>query len=199
MQEEGTFMVGANYLPTATTPAVFYYPTMNYFVDMTLFSLIEVTYRMTLLKSLNAKGKYTYHEQDRSNTVRIRPLKEGQWWPALVIGADDLFTQKATEYWGAYFGAATKSIHTRSGHRIATTLGWYLPRGKQRVFNKGLFGGIAYTPPFCQELKLMAEYDTRGWNAGGAVRLWKHLSIHAFTHEFKSISAGMRYECTLIH
>ena len=48
-------------------------------------------------------------------------------------------------------------------------------------------------------LKLMAEYDTHGWNLGGAIRLWKHLSIHVFTREFTCVSAGLRYECTLIH
>ncbi|MDR0891004.1 MAG: YjbH domain-containing protein [Mediterranea sp.] len=199
MQEGGTFMMGANYLPTNITPSTFSYPTMNYFVNMTLFSFVEFSYRMTLLKSLNSKGKYTYHEQDRSNTVRIRPLKEGKWWPSLVIGADDLFTQKATEYWGAYYGIITKTFSTRSGHQVSATFGWYFPQGEQKSFNKGPFGGITYTPPFCKELKLMVEYETLGWNIGGAVRFWKHLSIHAFTHDFKDISTGVRYECTLIH
>lgn len=50
MQETGTFMGGVNFLPEQVTPSVFSFPTMNYFVDMTLFSFIEFTYRMTLLK-----------------------------------------------------------------------------------------------------------------------------------------------------
>ncbi|MDR0940217.1 MAG: YjbH domain-containing protein [Mediterranea sp.] len=199
MQEDGTFMAGVNYLPTEVTPAVFAYPTMNYFLDMTLFSFVEITYRMTLLKSLNSKGKYTYHEQDRSNTIRLRPIKEKKWWPSVVVGADDLFTQKKTEFWGDYFGTLTKTLRTRSGHRVAFTAGWYFHRGDWAKFNKGPFGGIAYTPAFCPELKLMAEYDTRGWNVGGAIRLWKHLAVHAFTQDFKCVSAGIRYECTLIH
>lgn len=29
----------------------------------------------------------------------------------------------------------------------------------------------------------MAEYDSDGVNVGAAVRLWKHLSMHAFTHD----------------
>lgn len=43
MQETGTFIGGANYLPEQVTPSVFSFPTMNYFVDMTLFSFIEFT------------------------------------------------------------------------------------------------------------------------------------------------------------
>ena len=46
MQETGTFMGGVNFLPEQVTPSVFSFPTMNYFVDMTLFSFIEFTYRI---------------------------------------------------------------------------------------------------------------------------------------------------------
>jgi hypothetical protein len=45
----------------------------------------------------------------------------------------------------------------------------------------------------------MAEYDTHGWNIGAAMRFWKHLSVNVFTREFTCVSAGLRYECTLIH
>jgi hypothetical protein len=48
-------------------------------------------------------------------------------------------------------------------------------------------------------LKLMVEYDTRGWNMGAAMRFWKHLSVNVFTREFTCVSAGLRYECTLMH
>ena len=92
MQETGTFMGGVNFLPEQVTPSVFSFPTMNYFVDMTLFSFIEFTYRMTLLKMTTGTGRTGYHNQDRSNTIRIRPIKESRYFPAVVIGGDDLLT-----------------------------------------------------------------------------------------------------------
>ena len=199
MQETGTFMGSANFLPEEVTPHKFNYPTMNYSVDMSLFSFVELTYRMTLLKMRTYNGRVGYHNQDRSNTIRIRPLKESRYFPAVVIGADDLFTEKATQYWGDYYGVLTKTFGFCKGHQLAVTAGWYFHQGNQPAFNKGPFGGIRYTPAFCRELKLMAEYDTHGWNLGGAIRLWKHLSIHVFTREFTCVSAGLRYECTLIH
>ena len=82
---------------------------------------------------------------------------------------------------------------------MAVTAGWYIHQGDCRVFNKGPFGGVRYTPSFCKELKLMVEYDTHGWNMGAAMRFWKHLSVNVFTREFTCVSAGLRYECTLIH
>lgn len=199
MQETGTFMGGANFLPEQTTPEIFGYPTMSYYVDMTLFSFIELGYRMTLLKMKSITGKATYSNQDRSNTIRIRPLKESRYFPAVVIGTNDFLTEKATQYWGAYYGVLTKTLSWGRRNRLAVTAGWYVHQGNVTPYNEGLFGGVRYTPSFCNELKLMAEYDTRGWNFGGAIRLWKHLSVHVFTREFTCVSAGLRYECTLIH
>lgn len=199
MQKTGTFMGGVNFLPEQVTPGNFSYPTMNYYVDMTLFSFIELNYRMTLLKTPEASGKKTYHEQDRSNTIRIRPLAENRFFPAVVLGVDDLFTEESgSQYWGAFYGVLTKHFHWQSGHTLAITAGWYIPHGNHH-FNKGPFGGVSYTPSCCRELKLMAEYDSHGWNMGGALRLWRHFTVNAFTREFTCVSVGLRYECTLIH
>lgn len=166
---------------------------------MVLNTFIEFTYRMTLLKMTTATGRTGYHNQDRSNTIRIRPLKESRYFPAVVIGGDDLLTEGKTPYWGAYYGVLTKTIGFRSGHQLAITAGWYFHQGDKPVYNKGPFGGVRYTPSFCRELKFMAEYDTHGWNIGAAMRFWKHLSVNVFTREFTCVSAGLRYECTLIH
>ena len=58
---------------------------------------------------------------------------------------------------------------------------------------------MSYQPGFCKDLLVTAEYDTEGVNVGAAVRLWKHVSLHAFTREFKSVAGGIRYECVLLH
>lgn len=141
MQETGTFMGSANFLPEEVTPNKFNYPTMNYSVDMSLFSFVELTYRMTLLKMRTYNGRVGYHNQDRSNTIRIRPLKESRYFPAVVIGADDLFTEKATQYWGDYYGVLTKTFGFCKGHQLAVTAGWYFHQGNQPAFKKGPFGG----------------------------------------------------------
>lgn len=199
MQETGTFVGGVNILPEKVTPSVFSYPTMNYFVDMTLFSFVEFTYRMTLLKMHTPSGRIRYCNQDRSNTIRIRPMKESRYRPAIVIGSDDLLTEGATPYWGSYYGVLTKTVEPFKRHQFAITVGWYFHQGNKPIYNKGFFGGVRYTPAFCPEMKMMVEYDTHGWNVGAAVRLWKHVSVNVFTREFTCVAAGIRYECTLIH
>src|SRR5574344_581704 len=49
MQETGTFMGGGNYLPEGMTP--FAFDTGNYFVNITFLSILELSYRCTLLKT----------------------------------------------------------------------------------------------------------------------------------------------------
>lgn len=199
MQRTGTFMGGANFLPEQITPTAFDYPTLNYYVNMTLFSFVELGYRLTLYKLPNRDGTSSYRNQDRSSTIRIRVLKEGKYLPALVVGMDDVFSEgSASGYWGSYYGVVTKTLKSGAGDEWALTVGGYIPHAKN-AFNKGPFGGIRYTPAFCPDLKLMGEYDSRGWNVGGAMRFWKHLSVNVFTREFTCVSAGIRYECTLIH
>lgn len=197
MQETGTFMIGGNFLPEDLNP--FKYNSANYFVNITFLSWLELNYRCILLKGHYMSNKTKYNQQDRSLSVRIRPLKEGKYRPAIVIGSNDPFKDKGNNYFASVFGAATKTFPL-GGHTLIATLGYYQPLSSDKyILQDGIFGGVTYVPAFCKELKIMAEYDSDGVNVGAAVRLWKRLSIQAFTREFDCVSAGMRYECTLIH
>lgn len=196
MQETGTFMGGANYLPDGMTP--FKFNTGNYFVNITFLSILELSYRCTLLKTTRYDGKRGYFQQDRSMTARVRPLKEGKYHPSIVIGTNDPFKDMGTNYFATVYGVLTKSFSIVKGDRLALTAGYYFPLNKHSV-QDGPFGGISYSPARCREISFMAEYDSDGFNVGSAVRLWKHLSVHVFTREFNCIAGGIRYECTLIH
>lgn len=197
MQETGTFMMGGNYLPKEMNP--FGYNSGNYFVNITFFSFLELNYRCTLLKSDYMTPKTKFRQQDRSMSVRLRPLKEGKYWPAIVVGSNDPFKDKGYNYFASVYGVATKSF-CRGGHSVVVSGGYFHPLGKKKyVLQDGIFGGLRFSPAFCREASVMAEYDSDGFNFGIAARFWKHLSLNVFTREFKGISGGLRYECTLIH
>lgn len=195
MQEQGTFLLGGNYLPDGMTP--FNYNTGNYFANITFLSFVELSYRCTLLKTQRYDGKRGYFQQDRSMTARVRPLKEGKYWPALVIGMNDPFKNTGTNYYASVYGVATKGFSIAPGDRLAVTLGYFFPMNDHCV-QDGVFGGISYSPAFYRDLQVTAEYDTQGVNVGAAVRLWRHLSLHVFTREFKTLAGGIRYECVLL-
>lgn len=204
-QAPGTVMLGGNYLPKEVMPSRFNYNTGNYFVSISFFSFLELAYRETLGKTDFMTSKPKYNQQDRSYSIRVCPWKEGKYLPGLALGANDPIADKGANSFQSYYGVITKGFRLGGGHYLSASLGYYLEGNKNsdtKWFGnkyKGIFGGVCYTPAFCKELKLMAEYDSDGVNMGAAVRLWKHLSLHAFTHEFNCVSGGIRYECTLIH
>ncbi len=200
--EGGTIRAGANFLPKDMLPEYFTktYNSGNYFVSVDLFSFFELTYRMTLIKSID-KENPKYDQQDRTFSVRIQPLKETKVLPGVAIGADDPLSGQGESPYESYYLVLTKGLDLK-GNRLSATLGYYFPFQKEankRLYTcrKGIFGGVKYTPFFYNEMNFIAEYDSRAWNLGVNARFWKHLNVHAFAYDFKAFSAGIRYECVL--
>ena len=163
MQETGTFMGGGNYLPNGMTP--FNFNTGNYFVNITFLSFLELSYRCTLQKAKRYDGKEGYFHQDRSMTARVRPLKEGKFHPSLLLGVDDPFKNTGINYFATVYGALTKGFSIAKGDRLALTAGYYFPLNDHSI-KDGPFGGISYSPAFCREMTVMAEYDSEGFYGG---------------------------------
>ena len=55
MQVDGTFMVGANYLPEQMLPDFWDYNSGNYFLNVTFLPCLEIGYRCTLMKLKTGK------------------------------------------------------------------------------------------------------------------------------------------------
>lgn len=199
VQKTGTFMGGGNFLPEQIMSGDYItYNTWNYFVNVSFFSFLELNYRCTLLKTGYMTDESKFNNQDRAFSAKIRFLKEGKYHPAIAIGVDDP-TENNKMNAAALYGVVTKNLLTeKTDHKLAVTLGYYHPLNSTSQ-QKGVFGGIRYTPAFLKPLSVMAEYDSQGFNMGAAAKLWNRVSIHAFTREFKCISFGVRYEYTLIH
>ncbi len=104
MQKDGTFMFGGSVIDVATLAGYWknhkeYSPfTYNYYLNLTLFPWLEISYTCTLVKGLHGStywpeqtwGKFV--NQDRSFHGRLRLWKEGWWknWtPQIVLGLND--------------------------------------------------------------------------------------------------------------
>lgn len=202
MNETGTFMTGGNFLPKELMNGRFNYNTGNYFASIALFSFLEASYSCTLFKAALYGQKAKLNQQDRAISLKIRPLKEGKYHPAIAIGVNDPFSDTNGEnYLSKIYGMATKTFGFGKEHKIAATVGYYYPLKQKEILrtHEGICGGVRYTPGFCKEVSVIAEYDSKRFNLGATARLWKHLSLHVFTSEFNCIAGGIRYECTLIH
>lgn len=202
MQPDGLFMAGGNFLPNEMMPDVWNYNTGNYFMNITFFSFMEVAYRCTLMKGEVKAGQR--REQDRSVTLRLRPLKEGIYRPAIVVGSNDIINtselnplkSSGNRYFASAYTVATKHVEL-DGHLLGFTLGGYF--FSRHSFSRSVFGGMRYTPSFLKPVNLLAEYDTNGINIGVTARLFGHFSAHLFSYDFKVVSGGLRYEFQLIH
>jgi len=188
MQNDGTFMAGANYLPTDMTPERWDYNTGNYYINITFLPFFEFSYRMTLLKNPTYDE---FREQDRSFSARLRLLKEKKYRPAIVVGGNDLYTSSSSDnnqYFGNIYGVSTKNIEWNN-QLIGLTFG-YAPEIERNKTITGIFGGISYTPSQRLPLQLYAEYDTKAFNFGASGIVLKHVKLYALLNDFQNFAGG---------
>lgn len=191
MPADGTFAAGFNYLPDIVTPQPkFNYGTFNYYAGMTFLPFLELSFRMTLLKSPDEDG---FFNQDRSLAVRLRLLQERKWLPSVVIGGNDLFstTLSGRKYFKSLFIVGTKSFAI--GENMAGISLGYAPGNFIDSNISGVFGGITFSPSFMRSLELIAEYDTRYFNAGASILILRHIFLYGFAGGLKQFSGGLAF------
>lgn len=220
MNVPGTFVGGISYLQSNSildgktnvgteqkplyAPAIGY-DTGLYYIDFTPFKWMEITYRETLLRDRDSSNPTHYRkgfrQQDRSTTLRLRPLweREGKWWPSVVIGGNDFYSDNGKSYYTCVYGVLTKHINIKGVGAFGITAGYehsYDTFLGLKPYH-GPFGGIEYRPAFFRDLRIMAEYDSNKCNIGAQVQLFRHLNAMAFLNGFKKVCAGISYQYTI--
>ncbi len=197
MYAAGTFKGGASLVQKNLLSDRFNYNTGIYYIDFTPFSFMEITFRETLLKTRKG-GKTGFYQQDRSTTLRLRPLKEreGCWRPSVVVGVNDIYSDHGSSNYAAVYGVVTKNVPLGGFGCLGVTLGYAKAFDKGDAYD-GVLGGIRFSPEAIRDASVIAEYDTRGFNIGASVLLFKHLNLMCFTREFTGICAGVSYQYTI--
>lgn len=201
MCEAGTFDGGVSYVGESVLAPRYNYNTGIYYVSFTPFSWVEMTLRETLLKTTkteNGVKKRGFYQQDRSTSLRVSPLKEKaeKWWPSAVIGCNDIYSDHGDSYYTAVYGALTKHVDVQAWGVVGATLGYAHPFRAGNVYD-GIFGGVEFRPECVKCMKVMAEYDTQGFNVGVQALLFRHLNLMLMTREFNKICAGISYQYTI--
>ncbi|MCM1312165.1 MAG: YjbH domain-containing protein [Roseburia sp.] len=197
MYASGTFKGGVSLVQKELLSDKFNYNTGIYYIDFTPFSFMEITFRETLLKT--RKGDKTgFYQQDRSTTLRVRPLKEKEekWWPSLVVGVNDIYSDHGASSYAAVYGVVTKNLSFGGFGKLGITAGFAKAFDKGDAYD-GVLGGVCFTPAVAPNASVMAEYDTRGFNLGASLQLFKHLNLMCFTREFSGVCAGVSYQYTI--
>ena len=175
-----------------------FYNTGLYYINFAPFSFFDITFRETLVKSQKSSGDKGFYQQDRSLSLRVRPIreKEGKWWPSILVGANDFYSAHGDSYYAAVYGVVTKTLPIDRIGRFSVTAGYAKPIRAGLIYD-GVFGGASYSPVFAPMVRFMGEYDTRGVNVGVGAHLFRHLNLTCFTREFKGISATVSYQYTI--
>ena len=208
MAPVGTARVGVYFLPKGFLPDLINYKgekynTFNHVLAIAPFSWIELSYICTLEKG--AKGgdetRIGYHMKDRHFAAKIRPLKEGKWWPAIALGVQDpgrTVEDKSGDY--AYFQNfyITLSKHlTWQGHELGAHLAYRYYRSDYNVRWRGVAGGITYRPAFAKNCRAMVEYTGDDINVGIDCYLWKLLYLQACLQDGRHFMGGIALKIQL--
>jgi len=193
MKEDGTFIIGSNYLPVTFTSTS--YNTVNYYFNLTFIPFLEVTYRLTLMRMQFEDNRNL--NEDRSFGLRMRLVRERKYIPAIVLGGDDIFTSSGNgnQYFGSTYIVGTKTINWND-NRVSINLGNGFNSFERKNLN-GIFGGISYSPQFFNQLNFIAEYDTKALNLGASLLLFDCFFLYAFINQNDSFMGGIAYHINL--
>lgn len=211
MHHEGDALIGAHFLNKTMMPDTGFlylgekYNTFDYYVALTPFSWLEMSYVCT--ERMWAKDEQTGHikwSKDRYASVKIQPLKEGEYWPAVAVGGNDVLTSAFDPsrpdvqlYFSNIYVAATKHFDF-AGHEFGLSLAYrHYFRGYNAKWN-GVVGGITYRPAFFPQWRLMAEYTGNEFLIGTDILLWQHLRLQASLKDFKHLNAGLCLQFNLL-
>lgn len=206
MAPAGTARIGAFFLNREFTPAKLAYKgekynTYNHFLAIAPFSWVELSYVCTLLK--NAKNsdetqKVGYYNKDRFFCIKLRPLKEGKYCPALAVGAQDPANTKEGDntYFKNYYVAASKHLNWK-GHELGVHLTYRYYRSDFNAKWRGIAGGITYRPAFAPNSRAMLEYTGNDVNIALDCYLWRLLFLQAGLQNGKYFSGGLMLKIQL--
>lgn len=201
MAPDGTIKIGANFLNREIVPGTWTYNTMNFFLNITFLPFFEISITNTAL-DLWSIGKFS--NVDRAINVRFRPLKEGKYWPAVVIGSNDFITtspELVTPVGGnRYFGKAYLALSKHfdiNGHIIGIHTAYNYLTSNALKIGFPISGGISYSPPFYRGLNVIAEYDTNNFNIGANIIVFKYFYLQVLMQNLKYPSVGAQFQFTI--
>jgi hypothetical protein len=195
-----TMYVGASFLNKKYVEWSGYeYTAMPVFVTATFLPFMEISIRYT-----RALGREDYSSTvgDRMASARFRPLKEGKYWPSVVIGFQNFFTTLGSgeaSHFNSTYIVATKNFKL---NKVLNNIGLTAGYGSE-VFTSadyqfiGLFGGMKFSFNKLEFIEWMVEYDADKWNAGARLTLFKHLVLLAGFEGMEAFSWGVSYRFNL--
>lgn len=203
MDTAGVVRVGAHFVPKEMIPDAFKFEGEKYnsftnYVSVTAFRWVEVGYGYTLMKfrkNWAKDGKIGFYSKDRYLSLRIQPLREGKYWPSVVVGGNDVWGSgddgtSGSNYFRNYYVALTKHL-CLGGNLLGGHVAY---RHWKRDYNKkwnGVTGGLTFQPAFYTPLRAVCEWDGTEVNVGVDCRVFKYFLLQCSLQDCKHFSGGL--------
>lgn len=200
----GSYFLNRNFLPEPVNGDGFVfdgqkYHSFDFFASITPFRWVEVAYTFTLFKSIDrGYTKPSYNRKDRYLSLKLQPLREGRYYPAIAVGANDFLGSPTKTHGGGshdegyftnFYIAATKHFAPWR-QDIAVNIAYrYCPNGHTAKW-EGIVGGVTWRPRWIPNLRAIVEYTGNEANIGADILLWKHLFMQACLQDGKYFSGG---------
>ena len=185
-----------------------------YTIGLSLWKWLQLSYTGTLVK-MHPNGDETsplrFCNEDRHINIKLCPLYEGKWWPAISIGWDDAGNFKTfginsrvttSTFFENIYIAASKHIKIK-GNEIGAHVSYRYYTWDGNRERRGVSGGLTFVPrlgkslqgprAWLQRPRLIVEWDGVGVNAGVDVLLWRHLFIQAALIHGTGFTGGLGY------
>lgn len=176
------------------------YNTCDFYASITPFWWIELGYTFTLFKCIDeGYTKPKYNRKDRYLSLKLNPLREGKYYPAIAVGSNDFLGSgyagqkdpflKDQGYFCNFYIAATKHFKPH-GQDFSVNLAYrYCPNDYTSNW-EGIVGGVTWRPKWVPNIRAIVEYCGHDFNIGADVLLWKHLFLQASMLNGKYFSGG---------
>jgi hypothetical protein len=217
MQKDGTMMLGAHFLDPSIGDYGAYDHLKNEFNALALFGtvtflpFVEGEFRYTFLLGVENWEENSYFG-DRMMSVKIRLLNgDNRKWPSISLGFEDFVSLAAfiidassPSYFASNYIVASKKVQPFKHLFLDFTLGYgynlshaLMKSSPERLQHDGLFGGLELRLHDTSPFGLMLEYDSRYWNAGFRLLIFKHIHLLASMNENRGFSGGFTYKFVL--
>lgn len=198
----GVFFLNQEFLPDRMSYLGQKYHTTNHFLAITPFPWIELAYVCTLEKGMDNHGDVGYNMKDRYFAVKLRPLKEGKWWPAIAVGAQDpgrtIGDSDGNEAFFQNFYVAASKHFAWKRHELGVHLAYRYYRSDFNAKWRGIAGGITYRPSFAKDLRAIVEYTGNDVNIGVDYLLWRYFFLQASLQNGKYFTGGLCFKINLL-
>lgn len=194
MHEDKTLILGSSYFDRDFLEYGGYqFHAVTGYASLTFLPFAELSFRFT--RQLRKIKRERDNSPDRMPSARIRILKERKYIPAIAVGVYDFSSVigGGARHFASSFLVASKSfdiekftIQSHGGYGLSVFA------ASNRDL-EGVFAGFSFAHSAAKWLQVGIEYDSRNFNAGIKLLLWKRLQVLGMMRDLRRFEGGVSW------